>query len=140
MLQVAVGAGVMLCRNTDTSKGLVNGAVCTMVSIKPHHITVQFDNVPELYQVERSRAGFIVMKKIFVYRKTFPLILAFAVTIHKCQGLPLDCAMMELSDDVFSPGMAYVALYNLIFHFCYPPKAVCSTLTTNLRYTFYLKK
>ena len=32
------------------------------------------------------------------------------MTIHKCQGLSLDCAMMELSDDVFSPGMAYVAL------------------------------
>ena len=32
------------------------------------------------------------------------------MTIHKCQGLSLDCAMMELSDQVFSPGMAYVAL------------------------------
>ena len=50
------------------------------------------------------------LKKIFVYRKQFPLILAFAVTIHKCQGLSLDCAMMELSDQVFSLGMAYVAL------------------------------
>ena len=36
--------------------------------------------------------------------------MAFAVTIHKCQGLSLDCAMMELSNQVFSPGMAYVAL------------------------------
>ena len=26
------------------------------------------------------------------------------------------------------------------FSFCYPPKAVSSTLTTKLRYTFYLKK
>ena len=26
------------------------------------------------------------------------------------------------------------------FSFCYPPKAVSSTLTTNLRYTFYFKK
>ena len=51
-----------------------------------------------------------MLKKIFVYRKQFPLILAFAVTIHKCQGLSLDCAMMELSDKVFSPGMAYIAL------------------------------
>ena len=50
------------------------------------------------------------MKKIFVFRKQFPLILAFAVTIHKCQGLSLDRAMMDLSGEVFSPGMAYVAL------------------------------
>ena len=42
--------------------------------------------------------------------KHFPLILAYAVTIHKCQGLSLDCAIVDLSDQVFSEGMAYVAL------------------------------
>ena len=38
------------------------------------------------------------------------MILAFAVTIHKSQGLSLDNAIIDLSDRVFSPGMAYVAL------------------------------
>ena len=37
-------------------------------------------------------------------------ILAYAVTIHKCQGLSLDCAIVDLSDQIFSDGMAYVAL------------------------------
>ena len=32
------------------------------------------------------------------------------MTIHKCQGLSLDCAIVDLSDKVFSAGMAYVAL------------------------------
>ena len=32
------------------------------------------------------------------------------MTIHKCQGLSLDCAIVDLSDKVFSTGMAYVAL------------------------------
>ena len=45
-----------------------------------------------------------------MYRKQFPLILAFAVTIHKCQGLSLDCAIIDLSSDVFATGMAYVVL------------------------------
>ena len=44
---------------------------------------------------------------MYVFRKQ---ILAFAVTIHKCQGLSLDCVMMKLSSEMFSPGMAYVAL------------------------------
>ena len=52
----------------------------------------------------------MVLNNIFVLRKLFPLILAFAVTIHKCQALSLDCALMDLSDEVFSPGMAFVAL------------------------------
>ena len=32
------------------------------------------------------------------------------MTIHKCQGLSLDCAIVDLSDKVFSAGMTYVAL------------------------------
>ena len=40
----------------------------------------------------------------------FPLILAYAETIHKCQGLSLDCAIVDLSSKLFSDGMAYVAL------------------------------
>ena len=73
-------------------------------------LTVRLDNVPEPYWGEKVKSKFMVLKKFVVYRKQFPLILAFVVIIHKCQGLSLDCAMMELSDQVFSPGMAYVAL------------------------------
>ena len=51
-----------------------------------------------------------MLKKFDVYRKQFSLILAYAVTIHKCQGLSLNSALMDLSDRAFSPGMAYVAL------------------------------
>ena len=60
--------------------------------------------------MEKVKSRFVIFKKVFVFRKQFPLILAFAVTIHKCQGLSLNCAMMDLSDQVFCDGMAYVAL------------------------------
>ena len=63
-----------------------------------------------LYNVEMVKCKFMVMKNFYVYRKQYPLILAYAVTIHKCQGLSLDCAIVDLSDKVFSAGMAYVAL------------------------------
>ena len=109
-LCLAVGARVMLRRNLDTKAGLVNGAIGTVLSIASNHVTVQFDHVSTPYDVERVKSKFMVMKNFYVYRKQFPLILAYAVTIHKCQGLSLDCAIVDLSDQVFSEGMAYVAL------------------------------
>ena len=52
----------------------------------------------------------MVLKKIYAHHKQFPLILTFAVTVYKCQGLSLDCVMMDLSNKVFCAGMVYVAL------------------------------
>ena len=109
-LTLAVGARVMLRRNIDTNAGLVNGAIGTVLSIRSDHVSVQFDHISEPYDVEKVKSRFMVMKNYYVYRKQFPLILAYAVTIHKCQGLSLDCAIVDLSDKVFSAGMAYVAI------------------------------
>lgn len=39
----------------------------------------------------------------------YPLRLAWAVTVHKSQGLSLDAALIDLSQ-AFTPGMGYVAL------------------------------
>ena len=50
---------------------------------------------------------FMVMKNFYSYCKQFPLILAYAVTIHKCQGLSLDCAIVDLSEEVFNDIKAY---------------------------------
>ena len=109
-LLLAVGARVMLRRNIDTKTGLVNGALGTVLSISSERVTVQFDHMSEPYDVDKVQTEFMVMKNFYVYREQFQLILAYAVTIHKCQGLSLDCAIVNLSDKVFSAGMAYVAL------------------------------
>ena len=52
----------------------------------------------------------MLLKSVFVYRKQFPVTVAYAVTIHKCQGLSLDCAIIDLLDNVFCAEMAYVAM------------------------------
>ena len=110
VLHIAVGARVMLRRNTITSLGLVNGALFTVVAIGVHKVTVKFDHMSTEYKIERVKTRFLVMRRVYIFRAQFPLIFAYAVTIHRCQGLSLDCAMMDLFDEVFSSGMAYVAL------------------------------
>ena len=100
----------MLRRNIDTPTGLVNGAVGTVLSIKAHSIVVQFDGKHDPHSVETVKSKFMLLKKLYVHSKQFPLILAFAVTVHKCQGMSLDCAIMDLGEQVLADGMAYVAL------------------------------
>ena len=106
-LSLACGARVMLRCNLDTKSGLVNGAMGTVLSVTSQHATVQFDHP---CNIEMVKSKCMVMKNYYVYRKQFPLILAYAITIHKCQGLSLDCAIIDLSENLFSDGMAYVAL------------------------------
>ena len=109
-LTLAIGARVMLRRNIlniDTKNGLVNGSIGSVTAMTSNAITVKFDHIAEPYCIERVKSKFMLMKAFYVYRKQFPLILAYAVTI---QGLSLDSAIIDLSSKVFSPGMAYVAL------------------------------
>ena len=80
------------------------------MAISATQITIKFDHATDPYKIERVKSAFMDMKNYYVYRTQFPLILAYAVTIHKCQGLSLDCAIIDLSSKVFSDGMSYVAL------------------------------
>ena len=67
VMQVAEWARVMLRRKIDVSSGLVNGAVGTVIAIKAHHITVQFDRRPQPHDAKRVKSKFMPMKRVYVY-------------------------------------------------------------------------
>ncbi|XP_076601816.1 ATP-dependent DNA helicase PIF1 [Chaetodon auriga] len=111
LIQLKVGAQVMLTKNLDVARGLVNGARGVVVAFEsgkhglPH---VRFlCGVTEVLKPERwvfkSGSG------IHLSRQQLPLKLAWAISIHKSQGMTLDCVEISLAR-VFESGQAYVAL------------------------------
>ncbi|XP_033506294.2 ATP-dependent DNA helicase PIF1 [Epinephelus lanceolatus] len=111
LIQLKVGAQVMLTKNLDVARGLVNGARGVVVSFETgkHGLPrVRFlCGVTEVLKPERwvfkSGGG------IHLSRQQLPLKLAWAISIHKSQGMTLDCVEISLAR-VFESGQAYVAL------------------------------
>ena len=115
-LEVAINTRVMLRVNDKKTPGLVNGARGT---IKDFHfnrqrgmvdrIMVKFDDISELQPIERIQRHFLIFGN-HVYRSMFPLIVSYAMTIHKSQSLSLPCVFADIGSEVFCSAMTYVAL------------------------------
>lgn len=106
-LILKVGAQVMLLKNINIATGLVNGARGVVTNFKDGLPVVRFRNKEYVAKQERwivkPAAG------VSAVRIQIPLKLAWAFSIHKSQGLTLDCVEMSLAR-VFEAGQAYVAL------------------------------
>lgn len=115
-LVLKLGAQVMMTKNTYQKDGIINGSLGKIVDFSPkkNYPIVEFKNgkiitiKPEEWVIERFDEG----KRQLVVdasMKQIPLILAWAITIHKSQGLTLDKISCDLSR-IFAKGQAYVAL------------------------------
>lgn len=114
-IELRIGAQVMLLCNLDTEGGLVNGSRGIVIDFsesskgKERVPIVQFSR-GNVVTVERYTWEHIVPESGSVFYRQIPLQLAWAVTIHKAQGLSLDCVEISLDRSVFEFGQAYVAL------------------------------
>jgi len=108
------GAQVMLLTNMDVEHGLVNGS---------RGVIEEFCDSPEgdggKLPMVKFRNGEVHIMTPATWssedvdgldRQQIPLRLAYAVTIHKAQGATLDCALIDIGDNTFEFGQAYVAL------------------------------
>lgn len=107
-LVLKIGAQVMLLRNINVSAGLVNGARGVVTDFKNDLPVVKFRN-NRIYTTKREKWVVKTLNGGLIARSQIPLKLAWAFSIHKSQGLTLDCVEMSLSR-VFEAGQAYVAL------------------------------
>ncbi|KAJ3455383.1 hypothetical protein MRS44_013983 [Fusarium solani] len=128
---VARGARVMLTTNLWQPAGLVNGAQGTIYDVAwneganpcedpPAVIMVDFDSYdgPPYLTTDEGRKivpilpvtrDFLVGNETCA-RTQFPLIVAFAITVHKCQSLTKDQIVTDLATRDFQAGISYVAV------------------------------
>jgi uncharacterized protein YpbB len=114
------GAQVMFIKNDSSiEKRYYNGKIVTIYKINDDEITVQFPDTKETLIVERETWDNIsytinpetneIEEKVLGQFIQIPLRLAWAITIHKSQGLTFEHAIIDAGQS-FAAGQVYVAL------------------------------
>jgi ATP-dependent DNA helicase PIF1 len=111
IIDLKLGAKVMLLKNINVKAGWANGTMATVVEFGANHVTIRMMNRNKKLRVypHKAPANNSYQSQKF-YRTQIPLELGWALTVHKAQGLTLDCVYVDLNKNFFEFGQAYVAL------------------------------
>ncbi len=117
-LVLKVGAQVMFTRN-DPNRRWVNGTLAEVTSLSADEVIVRLADGSEhtveqatweAYTYKYNREGKTLERELKGTYTQYPLRLAWAITIHKSQGMTFDKMVLDLSHGVFTSGQLYVAL------------------------------
>lgn len=122
-LKLKVGAQIMFVKNDlSFDKHYFNGKMGVIKSLGSQEILVHFPEENKTIEVEKYEWQNIrykvdqttkeIEEEVLGTFVHYPIKLAWAITVHKSQGLTFDRAALDVSQ-VFLPGQAYVALSRL---------------------------
>jgi ATP-dependent DNA helicase PIF1 len=131
---LCVGLRVMVTANVDPTNGIYNGAKGTIVDMVPASATVPMvrqpwfhNDIEEFLKQNQKRVPVVLFdngerraigphvwysetkKKKELLFCQLPIILAYAITVHKCQSATIDNIVVDLRN-CFEDGMVYVAV------------------------------
>lgn len=119
-LRIKEGAQVIFIKNdTEVERRYYNGKLAVVSNIDDDEIEVTFPDTQATLVISQEtwrnirytlnrETGKVDEEEIGSFTQ-YPIRLAWAITIHKSQGMSLDAAEIDLSRS-FAPGMGYVAL------------------------------
>ncbi len=116
-LMLKTGAKVIMLRN-DSERRWVNGSIARISKLTDTRVWIEIDGIE--YEVEPAswenrryaydQEAAKIVETVAGSFKQFPLRLAWALTIHKSQGLTLERVYIDLGRGTFAHGQTYVAL------------------------------
>lgn len=122
-LELKVGAQIMFIKNDSSGEGAYyNGKMATVTNIDDEGIEVRMSDSRMKYHLTREvweNKRYAVQddtkeiqEEVIGTFQQYPIKLAWAVTVHKSQGLTFDKAIIDVGQ-AFAPGQVYVALSRL---------------------------
>jgi ATP-dependent DNA helicase PIF1 len=105
-VELCVDAQVMVTANINQYNGIVNGTRGVITELYPDKVIIKTLNDFITINYHKCTSS----EDNNIYFNYMPIKLAYAISIHKSQGITLDSVEIDIGKDIFAAGQAYTAI------------------------------